>query len=88
MGNGGEGEIRTHGRFPYAGFQDRYLKPLGHFSFSYRQIGPFAKRTSPNTEGFQLFSFAQIDLAVFVSLLTTDPIFAYVFVLGLYVYIV
>ena len=29
---GGEGGIRTHGRFPYAGFQDQYLKPLGHLA--------------------------------------------------------
>ena len=28
----GEGEIRTHGAFRHAGFQDRFLKPLGHFS--------------------------------------------------------
>ena len=28
--NGGGGEIRTPGRFPVAGFQDRCLKPLGH----------------------------------------------------------
>lgn len=27
---GGWGGIRTHGRFPFAGFQDRFLKPLGH----------------------------------------------------------
>ena len=32
MLNGGEGGIRTHGRSPYAGFQDQYLKPLGHLS--------------------------------------------------------
>ena len=25
--NGGRGGIRTHGRFPYAGFQDRYIRP-------------------------------------------------------------
>ena len=24
---GGEGGIRTHGRLPYAGFQDRYFRP-------------------------------------------------------------
>lgn len=28
----GEGRIRTHGEFPHDGFQDRCLKPLGHFS--------------------------------------------------------
>ena len=31
---GGEGGIRTHGRFPYAGFQDQILRPLGHLSLS------------------------------------------------------
>src|SRR5690606_8675224 len=30
--DGGGGEIRTHGRLPVAGFQDRCLKPLGHAS--------------------------------------------------------
>lgn len=29
---GGEGEIRTHGTFPYDSFQDCSLNPLGHFS--------------------------------------------------------
>lgn len=29
---GGEGEIRTLGELPHDGFQDRYLKPLGHLS--------------------------------------------------------
>ena len=29
---GGEGEIRTHGAVTLGGFQDRYLKPLGHLS--------------------------------------------------------
>lgn len=29
---GGEGEIRTRGELPHDGFQDRYLKPLGHLS--------------------------------------------------------
>lgn len=29
---GGEGGIRTLGTLPHAGFQDRYLKPLGHLS--------------------------------------------------------
>ena len=29
---GGEGEIRTHGRINFGGFQDRCLKPLGHLS--------------------------------------------------------
>ncbi len=29
---GGGGEIRTHGRSPYDGFQDRCLQPLGHSS--------------------------------------------------------
>ena len=29
---GGEGGIRTLGRSPYAGFQDRYHQPLGHLS--------------------------------------------------------
>jgi hypothetical protein len=28
--NGGGGGIRTHGRFPYGGFQDRCHKPLDH----------------------------------------------------------
>ena len=27
MDFGGEGGIRTHGRLPYAGFQDRYFRP-------------------------------------------------------------
>lgn len=31
---GGEGEIRTRGKLPYDGFQDRCLKPLGHLSSS------------------------------------------------------
>ena len=30
--NGGRGEIRTHGGFLLAGFQDQSLKPLGHSS--------------------------------------------------------
>ena len=30
--HGGEGEIRTRGELPHDGFQDRYLKPLGHLS--------------------------------------------------------
>src|SRR5690554_1008542 len=30
--NGGGGEIRTHGRLPFGGFQDRCLQPLGHSS--------------------------------------------------------
>ena len=30
--SGGEGEIRTRGELPHDGFQDRYLKPLGHLS--------------------------------------------------------
>ena len=30
--SGGEGEIRTLGELPHDGFQDRYLKPLGHLS--------------------------------------------------------
>ena len=29
---GGESGIRTHGCFHIAGFQDRFLKPLGHLS--------------------------------------------------------
>ena len=29
---GGESGIRTHGRFHVAGFQDRFLQPLGHLS--------------------------------------------------------
>ncbi len=29
---GGESGIRTHGELPHAGFQDRYLQPLGHLS--------------------------------------------------------
>ena len=29
---GGEGGIRTLGELPHDGFQDRYLKPLGHLS--------------------------------------------------------
>lgn len=28
--DGGGGGIRTHGRFPYGGFQDRCHKPLDH----------------------------------------------------------
>ena len=28
--NGGEGGIRTHGAVTHDGFQDRFLKPLGH----------------------------------------------------------
>ena len=31
---GGSGEIRTHGRFPVAGFQDRCNRPLCHASGS------------------------------------------------------
>lgn len=31
---GGEGEIRTRGESPHAGFQDRYHQPLGHLSMS------------------------------------------------------
>ena len=30
--SGGESGIRTHGCFHIAGFQDRFLKPLGHLS--------------------------------------------------------
>ena len=30
--NGGEGGIRTHGRLPYDGFQDRSVRPLRHLS--------------------------------------------------------
>ena len=30
LNSGGGGEIRTLGRFPVGGFQDRCLKPLGH----------------------------------------------------------
>ena len=30
LNDGGGGEIRTLGRFPVGGFQDRCLKPLGH----------------------------------------------------------
>ena len=29
---GGESGIRTHGDLRLAGFQDRFLKPLGHLS--------------------------------------------------------
>ncbi len=29
---GGSGEIRTHDGFPHAGFQDRCIRPLCHFS--------------------------------------------------------
>ncbi len=29
---GGEGGIRTHGTFRFAGFQDQYLQPLGHLT--------------------------------------------------------
>ena len=29
---GGEGEIRTRGELPHAGFQDQYHQPLGHLS--------------------------------------------------------
>ena len=32
MRRGGESGIRTHGGFTLAGFQDRFLKPLGHLS--------------------------------------------------------
>ena len=31
---GGESGIRTHGDLRLAGFQDRFLKPLGHLSIS------------------------------------------------------
>jgi hypothetical protein len=31
---GGSGEIRTHGTFLFAGFQDQCLKPLGHASIN------------------------------------------------------
>ena len=31
-GNGGESGIRTHGDLRLAGFQDRFLQPLGHLS--------------------------------------------------------
>ena len=40
-GESGWGGIRTHGRLPYAGFQDQCLRPLGHPSgnvFSKTQI--------------------------------------------------
>ena len=30
--NGGEGGIRTHGRLPFNGFQDRRFRPLSHLS--------------------------------------------------------
>ena len=36
--HGGEGETRTRGELPHDGFQDRYLKPLGHLSIKYLNI--------------------------------------------------
>ncbi len=36
--HGGESEIRTHGGFHLDGFQDRYLKPLGHLSMVVRVL--------------------------------------------------
>ena len=35
---GGEGGIRTLGELPHAGFQDRYLQPLGHLSVTLSSI--------------------------------------------------
>ena len=35
---GGESGIRTHGELPHAGFQDRYLQPLGHLSIKVEYI--------------------------------------------------
>jgi hypothetical protein len=40
--NGGEGGIRTHGRFPYASFQDWSHKPLDHLSRTCQGWGSLA----------------------------------------------
>lgn len=43
---GGESGIRTHGRLRVAGFQDRFLQPLGHLSTS--GLRPNAKKMIPH----------------------------------------
>ena len=43
---GGESGIRTHGCFHIAGFQDRFLQPLGHLSTS--GLRPNAKKMIPH----------------------------------------
>ena len=48
FGNGGSGEIRTHGGVTLAGFQDQCLKPLGHTSADCRL------KEEDSQESFQL----------------------------------
>ena len=40
---GGESGIRTHGRFHVAGFQDRFLQPLGHLSMKRQECPSFRR---------------------------------------------
>ena len=49
--NGGESGIRTHGCLRIAGFQDRFLKPLGHLSQSVLGAGPILPRLSQFVNG-------------------------------------
>lgn len=44
---GGEGEIRTRGELPHDGFQDRYLKPLGHLSKAFVLYRILDKKSTP-----------------------------------------
>ena len=55
---GGDSGIRTHGRFPFDGFQDRCLKPLSHISsefFTYFKQSVVARPTGfePVTAGLE-----------------------------------
>ena len=49
--NGGESGIRTHGCSRIAGFQDRFLKPLGHLSQSVLGAGLILPRLSQFVNG-------------------------------------
>lgn len=40
----GEGGIRTPGRFPYASFQDWYIRPLCHFTAAKIRLFLFLKQ--------------------------------------------
>ena len=45
---GGESGIRTHGDFRLAGFQDRFLQPLGHLSIVISALCPNTFSMIPN----------------------------------------
>ncbi len=50
--NGGESGIRTHGCLRIAGFQDRFLKPLGHLSSSVSGAGLIVPWFFPFVNGY------------------------------------